>query len=764
MFYRLKTWEPWVRKIVVRTCGPLLLLLLITPPQCFVEGGSFQVFVEDTVVAPSGTDLKIICRANVDVEKAALQWYIMTAEGRKRVYYKKGHVTYPSDNQDYRNRLSIVDDFSLLVRNVIPLDEREFICSITLGTTEANSTHVKIFAFPDLKLSESTHPLFIDNTFQKVADCVAEGYPQPELAWFKTWKRIYESRDVEIKTNVTRNDIGMFTVSSMLKIRPQETGTTSPFHCSIMTPDGAVECMSSIDIRLTVNKPTILEVSPSNFIQEGDTVTLTCVTYGLLPHIIYTFFQESTQLGDERTENVWTIPDIKRNQNGVYSCQARDTVETTVRAEHDINVHYIERLQILGIPDGEVNEGDNIMMTCSASSSGNITYHWNKDGKWNEDGHILTRLHVSLSDSGSYTCVAGLVEGSIFVDKTENIIVKGIDGVQILGVPEGEVNEGENISMTCNARAFTNITYHWNKDGKRKEDGHILTRLNVTSYDSGLYMCVVQLEDGSMCVNETVNITVKGINEVQILGVPDGEVNEGENITMTCNARAFRKITYHWNQNGKWKEDGHILTCLNVTSYDSGSYTCVAQLEDGSMSVDETVNITVKGINEVQILGVPDGEVNEGENITMTCNARAFRKTTYHWNKDGKRKEDGHILTRLHVSSLDSGAYTCVAQLEDGSMSVAKTVTITVKGPWLFWIFIASGVVGAVAIILIFVAIYCIHKRGWRTLTGSVVYSRTSDHDHVMLPPRSRSAGAPSTTSPPPSDGADPASPSPLPT
>ncbi|XP_078713484.1 CD166 antigen-like [Lampetra fluviatilis] len=193
----------------------------------------------------------------------------------------------------------------------------------------------------------------------------------------------------------------MFTVSSMLKIRPQET------------------------------EPTILEVSPSNFIQEGDTVTLTCVTYGLLPHIIYTFFQESTQLGDERTENVWTIPDIKRNQNGVYSCQARDTVETTVRAEHDINVHYIERLQILGIPDGEVNEGDNIMMTCSASSSGNITYHWNKDGKRKEDGHILTRLHVSSLDSGAYTCVAQLEDGSMSVAKTVTITVKG-------GEPSGD--------------------------------------------------------------------------------------------------------------------------------------------------------------------------------------------------------------------------------------------------------------------------------------------------------------------------------------
>ncbi|XP_061417466.1 CD166 antigen-like isoform X2 [Lethenteron reissneri] len=419
-----------VMMMMVADARGLLLLLGLTAVHSFAAGGTFFVSVEDTLSAELGRDLKIPCTTDADLMKLAVQWYIVKPEGRTRVYFKKAEVKFPSDDPLYKGRLSIVDGVSLVVKNVSLVDQREFICSITLGATEAKSTHVNVYANPRLELSPSTEPLIVNNEFQNVAVCVAEdGYPEPKIVWFKNSNPINE--DVEVEPEVKKNNQGLFTVSSVLRIRPQKTDMGSLIHCSVTTVDGTTEIETPPATTVTVHYPpeaVSLEVFP-NFIKEGDTVTLTCVT-DAFPPPTYTFFKGSTRVAAACNNNTCKIPYINRHQGGVYKCEAHYTaspMQTTAKAERQINVHYIERLRIMGIPDGEVNAGDNITMTCSASSSGNMTYHWNKDGERKEDGSVLTRLHVSSYDSGSYTCVAQLAEGSMSVDKTVTITVKGLE-------------------------------------------------------------------------------------------------------------------------------------------------------------------------------------------------------------------------------------------------------------------------------------------------------------------------------------------------
>ncbi|XP_078713873.1 CD166 antigen-like isoform X2 [Lampetra fluviatilis] len=426
--------------MVVADARGLLLLLGLTAVHSFAAGGAFFVSVEDTLSAELGRDLTIPCTTNADLMQLTVQWYIVKAEGRTRVYYKKVDVKLPSDDPLYKGRLSIVDGVSLVVKNVSLVDQREFICSITFGTTEAKSTQVNVYANPRLELSPSTEPLIVNNEFQKVAVCVAkDGYPEPKIVWFKNSNPINE--DVEVEPEVKKNNQGLFTVSSMLRLRPQKTDKGSLIHCSVTTVDGTTEIETPPATMVTVHYPpeaVSLEVFP-NFVKEGDTVTLTCVT-DAFPPPTYTFFRGSTRVAAACNNNTCKISYINRHQGGVYKCEAHYTaspMQTTAKAERQINVHYlcvstclcftpdIERLRIMGIPDGEVNAGDNITMTCSASSSGNITYHWNKDGERKEDGRVLTRLHVSSYDSGSYMCVAQLAEGSMSVDETVTITVKG---------------------------------------------------------------------------------------------------------------------------------------------------------------------------------------------------------------------------------------------------------------------------------------------------------------------------------------------------
>ncbi|KAF1388192.1 hypothetical protein PFLUV_G00087650 [Perca fluviatilis] len=81
-----------------------------------------------------------------------------------------------------------------------------------------------------------------------------------------------------------------------------------------------------------------------------------------------------------------------------------------------VKVHYMGELSLsregytsyLGVPQElKVRLGDDVVVKCSASSSEEPNYYWNKDGDdWILPSSTLTLRKMSAMDEGQYTCIA----------------------------------------------------------------------------------------------------------------------------------------------------------------------------------------------------------------------------------------------------------------------------------------------------------------------------------------------------------------------
>ncbi|TKS82346.1 Peroxidasin [Collichthys lucidus] len=116
---------------------------------------------------------------------------------------------------------------------------------------------------------------------------------------------------------------------------------------------------------------------------------------------------------------VMTIPRARRYSEGPYRCVSNaDNVTAPDNSSQElaIKVHYMGELSVsregftsyLGVSqDLKVRVGDDVVLKCSASSSEEPSYSWNKNGNdWILPSSTLTLRKVSKADEGTYSCMA----------------------------------------------------------------------------------------------------------------------------------------------------------------------------------------------------------------------------------------------------------------------------------------------------------------------------------------------------------------------
>ncbi|WMJ73977.1 immunoglobulin domain-containing protein [Cytophagaceae bacterium ABcell3] len=304
----------------------------------------------------------------------------------------------------------------------------------------------------------------------------------------------------------------------------------------------------------------------------------------------------------------------------------------------------------------EVEEGEALTLTVTASGPDELSYQWFRNGQAIEGATdaTYTVTEAAVSDAGSYQVVVSNENGDTQSASVEVSIIQGVD---------------------CNG----------------DEGG--------TAYIDDCDVCAggnTGIEPGFTCADPTVEVISSDIN-----------VEEGEDFTLEVSVSGPGENTYQWFKEGEPIE-GAIESTYTVTSAsgsDAGSYHVFVTNDNGATTSDP-IQVSIAAAPELDCNGDENGtaeidecdvcaggntgiepgftcaaptvevvssdiNVEEGEDFTLEVSVSGPGENTYQWFKDGEPIEGAteSTYTVPSASVADAGSYYVVVTNDNGSVT-----------------------------------------------------------------------------------------------
>ncbi|GFS96711.1 receptor-type tyrosine-protein phosphatase S [Nephila pilipes] len=458
---------------------------------------------------------------------------------------------------------------------------------------EVPSTHM-----PHL-LSTTT---FVQATIGETIDfpCAVDDLGDFVLIWKKEKNNILFAgelriiRDDRIKVNRTSLVIS--------NIHPKDSGE---YICQIST-NPPLELSHSLDVLY----PPSVKPHPRDgliTVKEGETVTLKCnATGNPKPSITWKHAGRHYDNGDG---TVFHITNAEIDDSGEYECTA----------------------------DNSVGEPASAVITVE------VGRHYD-----NGDGTVFHITNAEIDDSGEYECTA---DNSVGEPASAVITVEVVSAPKVYPDPKSGlvvVNEGEPISIGCEATGDPTPVISWKKPGgdkaiKVREENKIVISEADRSH-AGTYECIA---------NNSLGIFTSAIIRVQVLYAPEIQVphswihaGEGTNVNISCIIRGEPIPSVVWKRNEgqiihsndhyRIMSNGHLhtLEIHHLTEEDFGGYKCVASNSLSSAS------------ENVHIIGTP-----QVPKFTSKPHGSQGTKYTISWTVDSHTPVDEYSLMYRKKSS-----------------------------------------------------------------------------------------------------------------
>ncbi|XP_013770800.1 vascular cell adhesion protein 1-like isoform X2 [Pundamilia nyererei] len=413
------------------------------------------------------------------------------------------------------------------------------------------------------------------------------------------------------------------------------------------------------------------------------------------------------------------INDLKESDSGSY--QFRVTGELNGKQDGftfiprvTVSVKGLNQKPRVMIPT--LTEGQQATLTCTApglcsGSVPQITWTWR--GAGGTESYItgnstafktegltpFTQRHVSTltfnpsseNHNTNVTCKVHFI-GKIMKEETLGLNVNYMKKFQITGITT--VKEGDNLNLTCSVESFPPSLILWSKLGSvtnlHNDTGSAkLAIQNVTTEDSGQYICTATHLDTTM--TSYVNVTVTYKRKPQIIG--NTTIREGDVLNLTCSVESFPPSLVMWSKptsnpsrHNETYTDAHndtgssTVVIPNVTAEQSGQYICTATHLDTTMT--SYVNVTVTYTRRPWIIG--NTTVKEGDVLNLTCSVESVPPSLVVWSKLGSNTNlhsdtESAKLAVLNVTTEDSGQYICTAKYMNTTLKDKFNITVIYK-------------------------------------------------------------------------------------
>ncbi|XP_070808616.1 cell surface glycoprotein MUC18 isoform X1 [Pituophis catenifer annectens] len=469
-----------------------------------------EVSMPDVVEAEIGETAVIDCEFSLPENSSYtyINWFSGEKMTRKRI------ISLIQDKEDwaedqYRDRLNIAKNFSLVIKKVTPQDAKLYICQVGLGSLGVgeNRTKLQVSKAPELPEFQLAKDGFraAEPTLQEIATCTARnGFPAPSIVWYKNREALQpKDEETAIHATVITESSGLITIRSMLSARVAKEDREAQFHCQVnYTLMGKNKTAVSESFRINVlyatqNLSFTLD-QPNQELKEGDNATLVCEGDGNPPPEYTLFKTEDSQYSSP--DGKMLFPSVMRNDSGLYWCKALDlhTLEELI-ASVDLTVNYLDVPTIFPAGPQQPAEGEDLVLTCSTTGSGPLKFQWQKKGKLIADGAVLNLTFITYEKMGNYTCVVTMPDFPGWVRSRHIFIAvrakpQKVHLEQNLGVREGEV-----VDLTCSFYSVPRMNISWSTS-----NATVHTSRRKNHYNSTLSVLVTKeiLKSGLNCTGE----------------------------------------------------------------------------------------------------------------------------------------------------------------------------------------------------------------------------------------------------------------------
>uniref|UniRef100_A0A7M4EXP9 Activated leukocyte cell adhesion molecule n=1 Tax=Crocodylus porosus TaxID=8502 RepID=A0A7M4EXP9_CROPO len=470
---------------------------------CFMALGLYTVNATygDTIIMP--------CRQEVPDDLMFGKWkYEMANESPVFIAFRsstKKNVHY-DDVPDYKDRLSLSENYTLSIKNARISDEKRFVCMlVTEDNVFEEPTIVKVFKRPSQPEILHQANFLETEKLKMLGECVArDSYPEGNITWYKNGNVLHHDAGavvIHLENTVDRST-GLFTMTSSLQYKPKKADAKAQFSCSVTYngPAGSETIQSEplvFDVHYPTEKVTIQVLSQSSTIKEGDNITLKCSGNGNPPPQEFLFYIPGETEGI-RSSDTYIMTDVRRNATGEYKCSLTDK---DLMGSTTITVHYLD-LQL--IPSGEVTKqvGEALPVSCTISSSRNATVLWIKDNTRMQTTPSFSSLQYQ--DAGNYICETTLqeVEG-LKKRKTLNLTVEGKPQVKM--TKKTYVNKAFK-TIICHVEGFPKPAVQWTI----ASTGAVINQTEETKYVNGKFSSRIEIAP-----EENVTLTCIAENQLE---------------------------------------------------------------------------------------------------------------------------------------------------------------------------------------------------------------------------------------------------------
>uniref|UniRef100_A0A8D8G2B6 Titin n=2 Tax=Culex pipiens TaxID=7175 RepID=A0A8D8G2B6_CULPI len=543
------------------------------------------------------------------------------------------------------------------------------------------------------KIIEKLQPIGTQDGYTVQFECKVEGYPRPQITWFRQTAVIKTSQDFQIyydddnvATLIIREvfpeDAGTFTC--VAKNIAGFAASTTELTVDSLTSDHGSEVAtlsrksmsreSSLADILEGIPPTFSRKPKAQYVDAGSDVLLECRLVAI-PEPDIQWFYNGTEIKSKDNMQVVVESDmhmyctvvhiqgIEKQQEGSYQVVARNregesALDITVKVKTGVD----EPPQILEpLKSMSIRQGETVMLTTQIVGNPTPEVQWYKNGKAlttptqvDKNMYTVTLLSPTHENAGEYTVkaknAAGTVETTASLTVDESNLGNPQAPLFLERFEEQSVTQGGIIKLPAKVSGNpvpeilwlrNNNTLLPSKKIKQAYDGKNI-ELTITNADSeqdtGNYKCIASNTVGKASHGARVTVEVDKVTFVKKLK-KTVTVEESKPVTLEC--ETSHTVSTKWFHNGKEMsgmdhrvivQEGkvHKLVIKNPTIKDTGVYKCTVK--------DQTTecSLTVLEAKPEFLRKLEDVETKEKQNAVLEVEISS-ETADVTWYKEGKK-------------------------------------------------------------------------------------------------------------------------------